>query len=1031
MSDVEAIRTMKELTQALRQTNRMSFVTDADRAGTPMADRLASLERQYKEHSDMLSKVNRGMLNIFPSLDIFRDTVKKTTYAFEKSIMGQTDAYKEAATATYKYAKGTGDSAKKLEGIAKSMDGIQSATDDIMKSAKGRSEIEKQLADTTATNAKKVLAASKGWDNISGVITATTQDIRNTKRRITRLQARELDAEGKVRLREERKNLQALERSRREMKNIQKTLFDNLRDALRSGEFTNAIQNIRDPQLRAVMTKLMEMGKLNNKQLMDKLSELSGIVDGVSSGGSTASKEKKDRLLSMEEEYYRKTDEFRKSLIPALGMTLKKELGLVSERQMRGARQRGLRYSAAMMGMSESSALRLQDENRFVLTQMALSSGHTSAESFFRSGDFRQIQRHGRLLGLRGEQAAETMLGFADTLRRIGITPTADNLGGMSRFIKHGHQRYGITQDDMIRRFENMASDAMITGIIRGSDDLFESITRETDSRMKLARQLNQEVDIQEKRLRQMTDLATGDPAHAMSTAIHAMMAARVAGVDLSDGGANILMRGIMGDTTLSEIEGNRAAALYEDIIISSGERWSENVGSRFVLFPLMSGAGFDPRESLELLGRSRGSVPGVLDTPIPVEDLNDVVNRIIGSLEKLDGALGSSVGSIVSVVGAFANLALNMALIGAMRGGAPKWLGGLLAASKSGLGRVAGVGGRILNSPITRIGGPVASIAMGTIGHGMAISDLNRQRKYGEISEIEHKGKRDREMAAMAGGIAGGILGAVLGTFVPIPGGTVMGAMAGQFIGSWVGSKLAGGGVGSGALPSTEYERVAYAMLKSQSAEERKAVIAHERAVAAHSSGLRRRASGELSSEDFEQLEQNLQDASDELFSVRYRLREDASSAAGTNLLRALERGGSGRSIPIVDPRTRRLSVSEHTAEWTPSDINALHGYVASMAEADNLHTIGRKGLSQLYETLSKFGVDTDDRLTPQLEYIASLLVDVAESAQDIKLTNQTITRVNDARRLLELRNSDIRQQLRMEYEVVQAESAMEGVTE
>lgn len=804
------------------------------KTAAPMDAQLGASQKALEDHQKALASVNKGIAAFFPNMSKFIKAVKNTSDSLERVIRDQDDAHKQVSRSMYRYVKKMGTASEEFNAVQRELSAVQRSLQNVQQQVRKREDAEKRALNMVSDRLK-VEAGHK----------ATTQEIlKAVEKELSESQDRyrKLSSRNKGRTKKER---ELLEENITELTKLRDTMTETAKKAASAmGELKSSVPKDKlsklldsldadDKEGRELLQELIDITEDSDSAIVSRLDRMNSTLSAASTGATVRDKEQVAAILDTRRAIYHAMAGITKAVAVGLGDLARRELSMVQQRQMRQGRQFGMRIPSALMGMSEAEGLETLDSNRYLLRRMAtMQEGVTGSTEFFTSAAFRnEFQQLGHVLGLTGKEAADAILGVAESMRKFGVDATQEQLSQTTMFLKESSKRFGITQDEMLKTFNSMSSDVALT-LLGGSDNVMgsvDAINDEIEMRMRLARVLNQDVEEQKKRAEELARLRYGDPADALRQGVMATVLGQMTGAFSDDPEEarreqDLLRRTYMG--TITEAERDESMALMARQRLHAGRTFATgSFGDRLVAHQLRGN--LDPREVSQEFMQFGSELPrsteemmmlsGVLaETQEPIEELDTTVSALMRSMELLNGTMKSSIGTLVSGLALntanLFSLYLQLKMLNLMRG------------TRGGLSIMPGGGGRLGRRPRPRsgrtptgggrvpaAGGAVAGLA--TVGlSGYGIHQMAQARDAGQISQDEFARFRNEEIAGTAGGLAGMLAGAKLGALgggaiggVAVPGvGAVPGAAIGAFIGGTAGF------FGGDALARNTYELLA-----------------------------------------------------------------------------------------------------------------------------------------------------------------------------------------------------------------------------
>lgn len=692
-----------------------------------------ALEGERRKMDSFFKGVGRSI----PLIEALAQTLKKNNKELDQAIKDQSDTHKKAASAMDSYVKRVGVNSKKVADLNALLDKAETAANNLQSKIEKRAASEQKISNITKEVLDSEIKIKKDFSNLSVAFNEINTAIENTKKQIkNEARKKSPDQEKSNKLQEDLQKLNEALAHLETLSEIPKSTKE-LRDTIKGIDFSQ----VEDEKLREVLEDLKNDSSKNNQTVVSRLGEVKDRISGMHTGLTSAVSTQTTKMAQISDKLNRSLEQLGHALVAGMVEAGRKELSMVQTRQMRAGGQFQQIIPAATMGMSESDLLRVQDEQRFLIRRLGLAEGEEGgASEFISSGRFRDIQELGKELGLVGVEAAEQVLKISESLRVVGINATESALKNTIRFIKESHKEFGVTQEQMVGHFKEMTEGGLMALRFTGSEaEVREAMQDEVESRMRLARVLNQEIEIQEKRTRQMSDLLMGDPAETFKKSIGTSILASQMGFSQEE--ADLLQRYIAQENLGEDTK--RAASLYERLRRTSateraGTITGGNIFGAVVPHRLMDLAGIDVREASQEAARFNAADPMAAVSREGTNELHDFARAVMRARELLNGlsqsSLGLLFGSALASAIQLANVAITASLASRSLGilGAAGAGGGALKALKRGAGKLKS-GGRLL--------GPVAAAGIGA----SALYNI-----YGELSgRGEEGGQQAQELNA------------------------------------------------------------------------------------------------------------------------------------------------------------------------------------------------------------------------------------------------------------------------------------------
>jgi len=752
-----------------------NFVRDDDarRSNRPentldrVTDQLDKLNKTIIEARGINKKVFKSMLDGIPIYAKYSKAVQDITETVENQSRGQSEAFRKSAHAMSEFTANVGVNSKSFEKVSTTMAKVHDSTKTLEDLAKKREALENNINSSLKKLGITRNELDSEYRNLPNIIEEVNEKIKKTG-----------DSNQKEHLIKTRQQLENLNE-------IPKAI-EALTDVMNDTQLREL--SVKHPELKPLLDEILgrleevlktEESGSTRRASIDEISEridentetnesLKGALQTSSTWmeklGNVFSKNVKDLQHALEN--------FTKSIGAAIGEGVSKELSLVMVRQRftgsdSAFRGYSARTAALPMGMSEADLLSSVAENRNVIRRMAQDSGAASgAGALVQDGGLREFQKLSREMGLMGKEGLDNILQVSDNIRVLGLRLDRANIADSVEFFRDTFKDLAITQEQMRRFFADMSSEGMLRALSAGEDARLaslESIQNEVEFRGKLARVLNQELELQKKRVRELSGLAYGGPGEAIKRSVGVQILAEQAGMDPE----TVRLLGEQtrtGGVSLNEEERQRAATKYAELIGDTGGALHRAVGQdqtgiRAMLTQIMDMAGVDGRAAVEEYIRRGGDIGDLEPEDIvgsPRTQTERVASEVskwghatVSTLETMQGVLntsiGKSTGAIVAALGQYA--------MAGLAGG----MGGRLARRGT-----AGMGKRFLG----RAGGiGVGALATGT---GMYLG-ADAERGSG--------------MDTASGMLTGAGAGLMLGSYAGVPG-AIAGTLGGAALG-------------------------------------------------------------------------------------------------------------------------------------------------------------------------------------------------------------------------------------------------------
>lgn len=749
-----------------------SFIRDGSSSRDPVdtvkrtALELEQFKETVKEAQGINKKVFKSMLDGLPIFGKYSKAIKESTKEVERQSRGQSEAFKRSASAMNEFAANVGVSSKSFEKVTSSMAKVQDSTKKLQELAKKREALESSINDSLATFKGTHDKLDEEYRNLPTILEEVNKKIRTTTSKTER-----------ERLQQTRANLEKLNEIPDAISKLKEVMNDSQLKKLSTkhpelkplldGLFKRLEGVLKRDESGATRSASTEETLSNIDELADSNDDLRGAFTVVGTVIRKFGRVFEDNARDLE----KAMENLVKSIGAAVGEGISKEMSLVMARQRFTGNDDfvgySARFSALPMGMSESDTLSALAENRNVLRRVAQDSGMAAgAGELLQTGGVRDLQQLSREMGLMGKEGLENIITVSDDIRVLGLRLNRANIADSVEFFRDTFKDLAMTQEQMRKFFADMSSEGMLRALSAGEDARLASIDsmqNEVEFRGKLARVLNQELEIQKKRVRELSGLAYGGPGEAIKRSVGVQILAEQAGMDAS----TVRLLGEQtrtGGVSLNEDERKLAATKYGQLTGDIGGMLHEAVrsdqtGMRALLTQMMGIAGLDGRDMVEAYIRRGGDIGdlNVEDITGSARAQTDRVASEVGrwghatvtALEHMQGVLNSSIGkaagAIITALGQYAMAGAAGAIGGRM---AKK---GFRPVARSIAGRTAGMGagGLALGSGMMLASGAPRGSAMETTGN--ALSGVGGGAMAGSI--FGHAGMA---VGAVLGGLAG-----------------------------------------------------------------------------------------------------------------------------------------------------------------------------------------------------------------------------------------------------------------------------------
>lgn len=713
----------------------------------------------------------KSMLEGIPIYGKFQKVIKSSTDKVEEYSKGQSESFRRSAAAVSSFVHRVGANSTEVDRVTKTLARVQDAAKTLEETAKKRESLGKEIVDLLEKTSLKGRKVATNYQNVGNILADARKKLeddstpKKEKADLAVLVAnlKELkqipDSISELRAVYKDKKLRADATKNPELKSIYDEIFSKLESLLKEGG------SGKDDRRRA-----KKIGDLLNQ--LDELSEVSETLAGAMFGNKVSLEDWGNKKLESDRKLRESMDNLSKSVGAAGLEAFGKEAKMFMTRQrLTGATQAySLRDEAIVMGISESAALTTLTENRNIIRRMAQDTGDFEgpggAGRFVESGGLNQMQRYSREMGLMGQEALDNIIKISDDLRVTGLRSTRQNMRGSVDFFRDTFKDLGLTQQGMRDFYAEMSTGGLLRATLADENARLaslEAMQNEVEFRGKLARVLNQELEIQQKRVRELSKLAYGDPAAALKQSFGVEIMARQAGMTQQQ--AQLLGEQTRtGGASLSKEERQNAATLHGILVGDIGKMLvdaakGDQLGQRMVLTKFMEMASIDALQAVEAYVRRQTENGEEIDnltienimkseratTGRGASELGQVAHTIATTIETAQGVLSSAIGNSTLAIVAAIREAAGAAIMGGVSGSMMK--DGRVARLIKGSGRL---GARALPGI-----GAVAGAAM----------------TAGSISQAGTAGG-----SMIGSGLSGAVTGASLGSIIPVVG-TALGA--------------------------------------------------------------------------------------------------------------------------------------------------------------------------------------------------------------------------------------------------------------
>lgn len=714
------------------------FGGDRDGESNDGQQLLRSIEKNKKVYEDATksqTKFFRTMAEGVPVVGSLVKVINKGQKDLQDSMSGQSEAYKDAAKATYEYTKRVGVNSEELARVQSTLAKVQSKATELSKISKSRADIEKRISENSKGISVEGMKVSSNLSNVSELLVKTEKRLKNAS-----------DGEVKKKLESVVDDLKQLEKA--------KDLFKEINEELKDKELRNAVNS--DEALKNIMGPLIDGVKANNKSI----EEFAKAADQRTMG----SVETFSNVLSAENNKLKGSMDKLGDSLSALGAAIVAGVGLAARREgmmvLQRQRLTGGTFSTAMrgeavdFGVSEQVLLEAVSQNRYQLRRLGQNEGFAGARDFVESEVFDEMRNQAYNMGFMGEEALRYIMQTTDTLRRIGADSSVEAINSTLDFIKKTHKELGVSQEEMTEFLRDAMDEGMGLRLLAGDGGSLataEAMQEEINLRGKLAKALNQDLEIQKRRMRMDSSLAFGDPVQALRQSVMGRISAQALGMSGQD--AELIRRfTVSGGEGMADADREQALIARENLLIRAGGRLNQlaemgdaGIAQRQVLLTFLQGFGFDSSEATAAFARTGGQ---------EITAIDQVINRTVEPAENLGGLMSDLIGIVENIKGAFQNpLAVALMSVG---GGALNVLGslaeavimgavarlGIRGAAKGALGAIGGAARGIWNFGRNAVRNPgrSARFALGKIALpvGAALGAYELSKVPGALNELE-----------------------------------------------------------------------------------------------------------------------------------------------------------------------------------------------------------------------------------------------------------------------------------------------------
>lgn len=764
-----------------RNDQRMEFAKDGSGSSDPVENmqkkveefnkRIEESNKSFRELEKNQKNVFKGMISGVPVLKDFVKATQASTNKINELTRGQSKAYSESAQAVSDFADKAGASAKELGTVNNTLSQVYDAGLKLSKVSKERHQIEVGIYKSfknTALETKK----------LEGNLSNTSELIEKTKDRINSLGSSKKDVK-------EKKKLEAALEKLEQLDVIPKQ-FDELKKIMSDPKLKDVLAN--NPELKKLFGKTLKAVESADTpdELIDQMDKLEDVLDSLRGSLEAKAAKNEQQTRKQVDALNNLNDSLQnlgKAISAALGEAIVKEsMMLMTRQRLTGAPMAyAAREQALRMGMSETDALTSLTENRYLMRMIARDTGMaTGAGELLQSGQLNELRVLSREMGLLGKDALDNLVRVSNDLRVIGAHLSERNISGMIGFVRDSFKDLGLTQEQMRQFFGEMSREGMLRTMVAGPDARFasiEAIQQEVKFRGQLARTLNQELDIQKKRVQQLTKLAYGDPGEALRQSIGVQILAKNTGMSQADAQLLAEFTRTGGKSkNLTQQEKDRAKILSEELDRRIGKSLDiaateDSIGQRGFLTQMIRVGGRDAEQAVEAFTRAGGVYEGMTVDEVVAhvlantdreanEEIPGVLDRLATAFEFGQGVLKSAIGaSTTAIVGAISGWGAN--IVAANLAGA-RGIG--MGAALRGMGRGAGRGAKnaVTGKWGRRIGGGVGLGIAGSMTRGM--TQGTKYESAGGIGSSALTGAAIGSVLGVKGAAVGGVLGGAYG---------------------------------------------------------------------------------------------------------------------------------------------------------------------------------------------------------------------------------------------------------------------------
>ena len=524
------------------------------------------LERESGKMDAFLTGISSGQ----GALQRFVDSLqisKEATREFNNSIENQSEGYKKSANAMSDFVQSAGVSSNKVKSVSESFDKVAEATKKLQDKIKDRTTVEERISSRSKNILGQQIKINENLSNVPDSIKLVKDSIDRIKKD---LKSDDLEDKKKVELDADLKGLEDLLGDLKHMKAVR----DAASDLRRTVKELDA-KDIDGPEIIELIEEFKEDASKHNKNLLSGLDGMTDRLAGAQKGLKMQMALDTSKQLASARSTNNILNELGRNLRVGLTDFAVRESGMFAERQRRVGIQGMHSYIPAIgLGMSESDLLKIRDEQGDVLRRMAINvEGHSDSDAFIHSDLYRtDIHDLGKMLGRTGLEGTQTMLRIADSLRVLGHDMSTESLQSMTKFVLESQDKFRIPQDEIIDAFAEMTQSGYMALRARGLDEheILDVLQEEVTTRMRLSRVMNQDLKLQQERVRQMAGYMMQSPAELLKTQIAFDMLAD--DLDFSEDDKSLIRRRV-GNETMTPEEARRAEELFERLAVGAADK--------------------------------------------------------------------------------------------------------------------------------------------------------------------------------------------------------------------------------------------------------------------------------------------------------------------------------------------------------------------------------------------------------------------------------------------------------------------------